>query len=132
MPQTLSGIELIFTNNLRTPMFDTVQSMNDGVKTIEIDPNLILTRIDMKCWSDEIYGLRLVTEDLRYVVDEVWNTRQGKEHVGRWFSHRIPPDHEIIGVECNKESNEYSITRIGFLLWPLNSAVDRKLGKFAV
>merc|ERR1712110_562944 len=110
-----------FTNDVRTPMFDTKRSTVDTVKTVTVDPSRPLTRIDMKVWSDEIYGLRLVEKPGVYVVDEMWNKRN--EHIGRWESFRIPDQLEIIGLECSKDRSEHYISRLGFLLWRPNPAV---------
>ena len=66
----LSGIELIFTNGVSTPMFDTEKSSSDDIKTIDIDINKPIVRIDMKTYSDEIYGLRLVEQSYKPVAPE--------------------------------------------------------------
>lgn len=124
---TLSGIELLFTNGVGTPMFDTEKSTGDGVKTVQVDPARPLTRIDVKVWADEIYGLRLVEKPGVYAVNEMWNTRNA--HIGRWESFRIPEQLEIIGVQCSRGKNsrgkgsEHYISRLGFLLWRPNPAV---------
>ena len=88
METTLSGIEFTFTNNIKTPMFDTKGSGMDEMKTLQVDPTRQITRIDMKVWSDEIYGLRLVEKPGKYVLNEMWNTKN--PNIGRWESFRIP------------------------------------------
>lgn len=118
---TLSGIELSFTNDIKTPMFDTKGSGLDEMKTIKVDPTRPITRIDMKIWSDEIYGLRLVEKPGVYVVNEMWNTKN--PNIGRWESFKIPDTLEIIGIQCSREKNEHYITRVAFLLWRPNPAV---------
>ena len=130
----LSGIELIFTNGVSTPMFDTEKSTSDEIKTIDIDINRPIVRIDMKTYADEIYGLRLVEKSYKpipphdelakqpaqvsYICNEMWNTKN--PNLGRWWHFPIPEDQEIIGVECTRNSNDQYITRIGFLLWKPN------------
>ena len=108
-------------------MFDTPRSTSDDIKRIEVDPDKPITRIDMKVWADEIYGLRLVEKPGKYVVNKTWNTKNA--HIGRWESFRIPEQLEIIGVQCSRgqssggKSSDQYISRLGFLLWRPNPAV---------
>ena len=49
----LSGIQLIFTENYSTPMFETRDSRNKGweYKSISVDPSREIKKISLKVWN---------------------------------------------------------------------------------
>ena len=61
----LSAIQLLFTNKVKTPMFESESTKGAGLqtKTISIDPTKNIAAIGMKIEDDFVRGLRLMSDE---------------------------------------------------------------------
>ena len=112
----LMGIQLKFTNGVKSPLFQTASSVDVGrAQEAEIDFERRIVRANVfVSTSKKIYALQLVDDCGEYALDLTFDTGSGD-----WHCREIPADREIIGLYCNTDDPHY-IQNLGLILWTPN------------
>ena len=115
----LAGIRLAFTNGGTTPWQETATSKKGEAADIEelsndIDTSREIREISLRVsLGNAICALQMADEKGENLVDIEWeNFDLGRE----WKSYKIPPGHEVIGVQSNTTNDDVNITRLAFVL----------------
>ena len=110
----LSGIQLVFTNGFKTPMYlsQSSESRGEELKTIKIDPTKQISTIEMKIEDGWVRGLRLISDNQESLCDVTWCTyRDG----GTWVSKDLEDHEQIIGVAVDN-SIDSSYIKMAFVI----------------
>ena len=117
----LSGIQLVFTNGIWSPMFGTKEVFNKQHKSVKID---ISRRVEQVCafvgHGGQIHRFRLMDDQGEDVVDLVFS----EQETGEWMIRDVPEGKEIIGLYCNTQSHRRHIECIGLILWKPKKALQ--------
>ena len=115
----LSGIQLMFTNGVESPIFESDTSRDRELTTIDIDISKSVRKLGLLVSnSNYIFGIKLLDEKNREIIWEEWNG-EVPGHI-TWKYQKIPEGQEIIGVYGNKTKGGYSIKQLGFVMWKPN------------
>ena len=94
----LSGIQLVFSNGITTPLFESKAAEFDELKTVKINPLRTVCYISWRFNGVAYEGLRLYDESNSYVLNLTWH----KAPTGEWSKlQEIPVGQQIIGLKCN-------------------------------
>ena len=69
----LSGIQLMFTNGVETPLFEAANAVNKELQTFDIDITKRIKKIGILVSnSNYIFGIKFIDEKNREILDEWW------------------------------------------------------------
>ena len=75
--ESLAGIQLLFTNEIETPFFESEKTKNSGwkVRSVKVNPEKNIESIGM-CFTSEGFakGLRLTSDEGFFLFDEFWHS----------------------------------------------------------
>ena len=71
----LSGMQLEFSNGIKTPMFQAGMEAEMGwdPKTIKIDTTRKIAQISMNVHVGAIHGMRLIDDNGEYIMNVTWH-----------------------------------------------------------
>ena len=119
----LSGIQLMFTNGVETPLFEAANAVNKELQTFDIDITKRIKKIGILVSnSNYIFGIKFIDEKNREILDEWW--QMDNDNI-KWYYQTIPDGQEIIGLYGNKTISPYSIKQLGFVLWKPNPVAEK-------
>ena len=124
--QSLVGIQLVFTNGFKSPMFETYYGKQQGrnhnrdwpiLKTfvIDIDTSQTISQVCMMIKDQKFIGIKLMDLKEQDIAKHIWCTNivEGNEV---WTPMKIPQDQIICGLKCNLSSDDTAIKRLAFNL----------------
>ena len=117
--KALKGIQLQFTNDVETPMFQTKWGDQLISSEIMIDQNKPIRMIGLLLSNrNTIRGIRLLGESGEVLIDQVWLDMP----TNKWVMREVPFGQEIIGLYgslTSGQANAY-IQSLGFITWVPN------------
>ena len=99
--QRLCGLQLIFTNDIKTPLFEGNKAKGEYLEPIPVDNKKAIRSISMKIVDGyRLQGLRFGHGENDYTEIQ-WDKREG----GEWETREIPKGHRIIGLKCSAKKH---------------------------
>ena len=107
---SLIGIQLIFTNNIKTEHFQTrtgMENQSQEWKQIKVDPSKTIATVGMKINEPDQYGsikgIKIYSDDYEELCNVTWDT---KNLDGVWVYHDIPRGQQICGLAADTSYSE--------------------------
>lgn len=80
----LQGIQLKFTHEIETPLFQTIEGMKRELESVSINTQKRIERVGVLIEDEQwIRGIRMVDTDGRKLVNSIWLPKIDKNH--RWI-----------------------------------------------
>ena len=116
----LTGIQLIFTDGITSPLFETARK--DEPTSYKIDTEKRISTIKIKSSRDTNYYLDQLTLETSEGYTVVAGKKYYEQNEDPFMTQQIRENEAFIGLYGVK-SKKYWITSLGFILWDTKSQI---------